>query len=88
MTIKLIPDIVVIPEGSFLMGSEDGPENEMPRCPSSSSSDSPVRVPNAIRKGPCWIETVIELVVMIDRDGSIENVAAGSPKSRLMTAYE
>ena len=31
MTIKLIPDIVVIPEGSFLMGSENGPENEMPR---------------------------------------------------------
>jgi len=31
VTIKLIPDIVVIPEGSFLMGSENGPENEMPR---------------------------------------------------------
>ncbi|MGB7947120.1 MAG: SUMF1/EgtB/PvdO family nonheme iron enzyme, partial [Candidatus Binatia bacterium] len=25
------PDIVVIPEGSFLMGSKDGQENEMPQ---------------------------------------------------------
>src|SRR5437870_4804770 len=31
VTIKLIPDMVVIPEGSFLMGSENGQENEMPR---------------------------------------------------------
>jgi sulfatase modifying factor 1 len=31
MTPEPVPDIVVIPEGFFLMGSESGPENEMPR---------------------------------------------------------
>jgi formylglycine-generating enzyme required for sulfatase activity len=31
VTLELVPDIVVIPEGSFLMGSESGHENEMPR---------------------------------------------------------
>ena len=31
MSPEPVPDIVVIPEGFFLMGSESGPENEMPR---------------------------------------------------------
>ena len=31
MIIEASPDIVTIPEGFFLMGSESGPENEMPR---------------------------------------------------------
>ena len=31
MILELIPDMVVIPEGFFWMGSENGQENEMPR---------------------------------------------------------
>ena len=31
MIVEANPDIVIIPEGFFLMGSESGPENEMPR---------------------------------------------------------
>jgi formylglycine-generating enzyme len=31
MTLETVPDMVVIPEGFFLMGSESGCENEMPR---------------------------------------------------------
>ena len=31
MRVEANPDIVIIPEGFFLMGSEGGPENEMPR---------------------------------------------------------
>jgi formylglycine-generating enzyme len=31
VTIESIPDLAIIPAGSFLMGSENGQENEMPR---------------------------------------------------------
>jgi formylglycine-generating enzyme required for sulfatase activity len=31
MIVEASPEIVIIPEGFFLMGSESGPENEMPR---------------------------------------------------------
>jgi len=31
VTVESVPDVAVIPEGSFLMGSESGYENEMPR---------------------------------------------------------
>ncbi|HJX11689.1 MAG TPA: SUMF1/EgtB/PvdO family nonheme iron enzyme, partial [Candidatus Binatia bacterium] len=31
MTHQANPDLIVIPEGFFLMGSENGQENEMPR---------------------------------------------------------
>jgi formylglycine-generating enzyme required for sulfatase activity len=31
MIVEASPEIVIIPEGFFLMGSENGPENEMPR---------------------------------------------------------
>ena len=31
MAVKENPDIVIIPEGFFFMGSESGHENEMPR---------------------------------------------------------
>lgn len=31
MTCEIVSDIVIIPAGFFMMGSENGPENEMPR---------------------------------------------------------
>ena len=60
----------------------------MPRCASSSSSDCPARVANPTRNGACCTDTVNALVEIVERAASMANVAPGSPRLRLMTAYE